>query len=84
MKKKRANRKDSIQERAEEILQKARPSIQMHGGDVQLIKIKNGIISLKITGACVNCHLADVTYQRILGTLLMEEVPGIKKVMLVQ
>jgi Fe-S cluster biogenesis protein NfuA len=83
MKKKKPDTENVMWDKAEEILQKARPYIQMHGGDVRLIEIKNGTVSLKIDGACVNCPLADLTYNKILGTLLTEEIPEIKKVKLV-
>jgi Fe-S cluster biogenesis protein NfuA len=84
MKKKTSVKKDVAWDKAEKVLQKARPYIQMHGGDVQLVEIKNGTASLKIYGACVGCSLANATYNEMLGALLTEEVPGIKKVKLVQ
>ncbi len=83
MKKKKTDSENIIWDKAEAILKKARPYIQMHGGDVRLIEIKDGTASLKIDGACINCQLADMTYNRILGTLLKEEIPEIKKVKLI-
>ena len=83
MKKKEPKAKDAIWEKAEKVLEKARPYIQMHGGDVQLVEIKNGTASLKIYGACVGCGLADATYNDMLGALLIDEVPGIKKIKMV-
>ena len=83
MEKKNSKKEDIIWRKAEEVLQAVRPYIQMHGGDVRLIEIKKDTVSLKIDGACVDCPLADLTYNKILGTLLTEKVPGIKKVKLV-
>jgi Fe-S cluster biogenesis protein NfuA len=83
MKKKIPNSENAIWSKADAILAKARPYIQMHGGDVRLIEIKDGTASLKIDGACVDCQLADMTYNRILGTLLKEEIPEIKKVKII-
>jgi Fe-S cluster biogenesis protein NfuA len=62
------------------ILDRVRPYIQMHGGDVILLEAKNGVVKLKIYGACVGCPLADLTYNKTLGTLIKEEIPQIKKV----
>jgi len=62
------------------VLQKVRPYIRMHGGDVLLLEAKNGIVKLKIYGACVGCPLASLTYDKMLGGLLKEEIPEIKKV----
>ena len=83
MKKQKPSAKQAVWDRVEEILQKACPYIQMHGGDVRLIEIKNGTASLRIDGACVGCALADLTYNKALGTLLKEEIPEIKKVIIV-
>ena len=69
--------------RVEDILTKVRPYIQMHGGDVSLIGVKDGIVTLNISGACVGCSLADLTYNKLVGGLLKEEVPGIKEVKLI-
>jgi len=54
----------------------------MHNGDVQLISCQRNIIRLKVYGACVGCPMADLTYNRIIGSLIMEEVPQIKKVII--
>jgi Fe-S cluster biogenesis protein NfuA len=69
--------------KVEEVLTKVRPYIQMHGGDVSLVSVKKGIVTLNISGACVGCSLADLTYNKLIGGLLKEEVPGIKEVKLI-
>lgn len=56
----------------------------MHGGDVSLVSVKDGIVTLRISGACTHCSLADLTYNRMLGGLLKEEVPGIKEIVLIK
>ncbi len=66
--------------RIETVLQRVRPYIQMHGGDVLLVEAKRGTVKLKVYGACVGCPLADLTYNKMLGELLKEEIPEIKKV----
>ena len=68
--------------KVEKIIDKVRPYIQMHGGDVVLLGVEKGVVTLKITGACTHCSLADLTYNKMLGGLLMEEVPGVKKIVL--
>lgn len=66
----------------EALLAKVRPYIQMHGGDVMLLSVKKGVVTLKVSGACVGCALADLTYNKMVGGLLKEEVPGVKKVII--
>ncbi len=68
--------------KVEAVLTKVRPYIQMHGGDVALIGIEKGVVTLNISGACAHCSMADLTYNKLIGGLLMEEVPGIKNVVL--
>jgi len=69
-----------MERKINKILDKIRPYIQMHGGDVQLLEVKQGVVVLKIYGACVGCALADLTYNKLIGGLLKQEVPKIKRV----
>lgn len=71
---------DEISNKIESVLEKVRPFIQMHGGDVDLVSVKNGIVTVRVHGACVGCPLADLTYNKMVGGLLKEEIPKIKKV----
>ena len=43
-----------MKEKVEAVLDKVRPSLQADGGDVQLVDFKDGIVSVKLTGACGN------------------------------
>lgn len=68
--------------RVRAVLEKVRPYIQSHGGDVWLSGIENGIVTLKIEGTCTHCPLAELTYNKIIKTLVGEEVPEIRSVVL--
>lgn len=71
-----------MQEKIEKIIEKVRPYIQMHGGDVVLLEITDGIVKLKVTGSCVGCSMADLTYQQVLGGAIKEEVPEVKEILI--
>jgi len=73
---------DKIIEKIEKILVKVRPYIQMHGGDVSLISVEKGIVTLNISGACSHCSMADLTYNNLIAGLLKQEIKGIKDVVL--
>jgi Fe-S cluster biogenesis protein NfuA len=75
---------DKTTQKVEAILTKVRPYIQMHGGDVSLVDVKEGIVTLNISGACSHCSLADLTYNSLIAGLLRQEVPGIKDVRLIK
>lgn len=66
----------------EALLDKVRPYVAMHGGDVRLQKVEGDTVTLKIYGACVDCPLADLTYNRMIGSLIREAVPQIQNVVL--
>jgi Fe-S cluster biogenesis protein NfuA len=62
------------------ILDKVRPYIQTHGGDVRLTAIEGATVTLTIDGACTHCPLAELTYNKIIRTLILEDVPEITAV----
>lgn len=69
-----------MDERINELLAKVRPYIEMHGGDVRLLRIEGGTAVLKVYGACVDCSLASVTYTKTIGPLLVKEIEEVTDV----
>lgn len=59
------------------ILDKLRPYIQKDGGDVEFVKIEEGIVFVKMLGACEGCSSVDLTIKDGIEAYLLEEVPGI-------
>ena len=75
---------DKIREKIESALVKVRPYIQMHGGEVELAEIKGRVIVLRIKGACANCPLAKLTYNKEIGELIKEKVPEVEKIVFIK
>lgn len=73
---------EHIEAKINAVLDKVRPYIQSHGGDVRLISIDGANATLAVEGACVGCPLASLTYNKVIKTLLEEEVPEIKNFIL--
>ncbi|NLE07092.1 MAG: NifU family protein [Parcubacteria group bacterium] len=71
-----------MQEKVEKIIEKIRPHIQTHGGDVALLEISDGVVKLKVSGACVGCPMRDKTFNGILGGMIQEEIPEIKEIVI--
>jgi len=69
-----------IKSQINKILDDVRPSLQMHGGDVELKSFQNGVVELKVTGACHGCAMASVTFGAGLGEMLKQKIPVIKEV----
>lgn len=62
-------------------LDRIRPMLQRDGGDVELIDVsKDGIVSVKMQGACGNCPGAMMTIKMVIEETLKNEVPGVKEV----
>ena len=62
----------------EEVLSAIRPYIQNDGGDVEFVNLTDdGIVEIRLLGACVGCGLADVTVTQGIEQSLVEEVPGV-------
>lgn len=62
------------------VLNKIRPYIQRDGGDVEFISFENGIVTVKMLGACSDCLMLDDTIKDGVEAILMEEVEGVIKV----
>jgi Fe-S cluster biogenesis protein NfuA len=67
----------SIEQQIEETLEKVRPFIIRDGGNVEFDSFVDGIVYLRMEGACSSCGLIDTTLSGGLEVILMEEVPGV-------
>lgn len=68
-----------------EVLEAISPFIQADGGDIEFVELtEDGIVKLRLHGACVGCGLADVTIYQGVEQALVEEVEGVKGVELIQ
>lgn len=64
-----------------EILDNVRPYLQEDGGDVEFLEITDeGIVKVKLLGACVDCPLSMMTLRAGIERALLNAVPGIKRV----
>lgn len=70
----------TIEQQIEMTLDKIRPFIQRDGGDVVFDSFIDGIVYVKMVGACDGCAMIDSTLSDGIGIILMEEVPGVKGV----
>ncbi|GAB6933702.1 NifU family protein [Calditerricola satsumensis] len=71
----------SLKEQVQEVLDKLRPFLQRDGGDVELVDVdENGIVKLRLMGACGGCPASTITLKAGIERALLEEVPGVKGV----
>lgn len=67
---------DSVQE----VLNKLRPFLLRDGGDCELVDIEDGIVKLRLLGACGTCPSSTITLKAGIERALLEEVPGVVEV----
>ena len=60
-----------------ETLDKIRPFINRDGGDIEYVDFIDGIVYVKMLGACEGCSLIDSTLSEGIEIILMDEVPGV-------
>lgn len=70
-----------MKERVLELLEKIRPSLQADGGDVELINItEDGIVEVRLQGACGSCPMATLTLKAGIERVLKEQIKEVKEV----
>ena len=72
-----------MKEKVEAALAQIRPVLQADGGDVELVDVNEGVVSLRLTGACDGCPMAAMTLKMGIERILTEQVPEVKEVVAV-
>jgi len=68
-------------EEVKKVLETVRPALQADGGDVELVEVtEDGIVKVKLTGACGHCPMSTMTLKMGIERALKEKVPGVKEV----
>ena len=73
-----------MREKVEAVLNQIRPSLLADGGDVELVDVSEGVVTVRLTGACGGCPMASMTLQHGVERVLKENVPEIKEVVAAQ
>jgi Fe-S cluster biogenesis protein NfuA len=70
-----------LREKVEQALEKVRPALQADGGDVKLVDVDaNGVVKVKLTGACGGCPMAQMTLKMGIEKTLKLNVPEVTRV----
>ncbi|MCX6004280.1 MAG: NifU family protein [Chloroflexi bacterium] len=72
-----------MKEKVQEVLNIIRPSLQADGGDVELIDVKDGIVSVRLKGACAGCPMSTMTLKKGIERFLKEKLTDVKEVVAV-
>ena len=69
-----------MRDKVEKVLNEIRPNLQADGGNVELIDVKDGIVKVKLTGACAGCPMSTMTIKNGIERLLKEKISDVKQV----
>ncbi|MFJ8263321.1 NifU family protein [Rummeliibacillus sp. NPDC094406] len=69
-----------MQAQVQEVLDKLRPFLLRDGGDCELVDIEDGVVKLRLLGACGSCPSSTITLKAGIERALLEEVPGVVEV----
>ena len=66
-----------MEKEVKRILEQIRPYLNRDGGDLEFVKLEDGIVYIRMLGACVGCALIDTTLYDGIERILVERVPGV-------
>jgi Fe-S cluster biogenesis protein NfuA len=70
-----------LKEKVQQAIQNVRPSLQADGGDIELVNVsEDGKVTVKLTGACNGCPMAQMTLKQGVESYLKKEIPEVKEV----
>ena len=69
-----------MRERIEKAIEKIRPFLQRDGGDIELVDVKDGVVKVRLKGACSGCPMSQMTMREGVGRAIKKDVPEIKSV----
>ena len=68
---------DTTRDKILEVLNELRPYLQRDGGDIEFIRFKEGIVYVRMLGACSGCIFVQDTLSGGIEEALLEEIPGV-------
>ncbi len=69
-----------MRKKVEEAINRIRPMLQADGGDVELVDVKEGIVTVRLQGACAGCPMSQMTLKNGIEKLLKKEIPEVVSV----
>ncbi len=69
-----------MEEKVRQAIEKIRPLLQADGGDIELVKIEDKVVHVRLKGACAGCPGAQMTLRMGVERKLKESVPEVERV----
>ena len=61
-----------------------RPQLALHGGDIRVLSVEDGVLRFELLGQCSGCPAASITTEELIRVALTRQVPGVTDVVLVE
>jgi Fe-S cluster biogenesis protein NfuA len=69
-----------MKQRVQTVINKIRPMLQADGGDVELVDVEDGVVKVRLQGACAGCPMSQMTLKNGIEKFLKKEIPEVKSV----
>jgi Fe-S cluster biogenesis protein NfuA len=69
-----------MREKVEKALNDIRPQLQADGGDVELVDVENGVVKVRLTGACAGCPMSQMTLKQGIEVYVKKAIPEVLSV----
>jgi Fe-S cluster biogenesis protein NfuA len=69
-----------MKDQVKQVLDKIRPSLQADGGDVELVDVVDGVVKVRLKGACAGCPMSQMTLKNGIEKFLKREIPEVRSV----
>ena len=67
----------------EEVLENLRPNIQMDGGDIKFVRFEDGVVYVRMLGACIGCPVSSYTLKLGIEDALKDQISEVREVVAV-
>lgn len=69
-----------MREKVEAALDGIRPALLADGGNVELVNVEEGVVTVRLTGACGGCPMSTMTLRHGIERVIREQLPEVKEV----
>ncbi len=73
-----------MKKKLKEVIEKIHKGLTLHGGGIELVDVNDGVVKVRLTGACAGCPISQMTMKSYVEKAIKDELPEIKEVQAVQ
>jgi Fe-S cluster biogenesis protein NfuA len=69
-----------MEEKVKQAIEQIRPLLQRDGGDIEFVSVENGVVKVRLKGACSGCPMSQMTLKGAVEQSIKKDVPEVEKV----